>query len=213
MTYVAVTTLNEARTIAALIRTCRAQGWAVIVADAASTDGTAAIARRAGATVLDVGRCPIGPALMAAWHVALDAGAERVLQMDAGGSHDPLDGRRLLASHGDLVIGSRFVPGARYFGRPWRRVGSRAAGVACMLRTGVPLHDWTSGFRAFTPEALQVALAGGYRAMMHGWQIEVLVRVLRVGLTVYEVPIQYRAGRSSFGWREVREACRVWAAL
>lgn len=212
VTVTVITTRNEGATVGTLVHAMRRHGH-VIVVDAASEDDTVERARRAGAVVLGKHRMPIGPALMTGWRAALGAGATRVIQIDAGGSHDPLEAYRLWATlrQADIVVGSRFLPCSDYTGGPWwRPVGSRMAARACNLVQGSKLTDWTSGFRAFRAEALRVLLRHQYQAQMHGWQIEVLARALDSELLVKEVPITYRAGRSSFDLAVAREAVRVW---
>ena len=46
--------------------------------------------------------------------MALDAGAERIIEMDADFSHDPAYLPALITAteNADLAIGSRYVPGA-----------------------------------------------------------------------------------------------------
>jgi hypothetical protein len=52
-----------------------------------------------------------------------------------------------------------------------------------------------------------------YHTTMHSWQIEVLAAAARAGLRVSEVPIVYRAGRSSFNRRVAGDAFGVWRRL
>jgi len=211
------TTVNEAGSIARLVNDLRRLGLAALVIDAGSIDGTAALAESAGAQVLRLPRVPIRQALLFGWEMAIEGGYGHVVQIDAGGSHQTSDVERLLcAVHRcgrDLAVGSRFMPGAVYHGRPRRREMSRLAAAACRAKTGAYLTDWTSGFRAFRSGALRVLVGEAYRASMHGWQIEVLAHALRHNMTIGEAPITYRAGRSSFDWRVAREAVDVWRRL
>jgi len=212
---VVITTRNEAETIGGLVLGLRDRGVGrVVVTDADSHDRTATIAAMAGAEVVRIGRAPIAAGILAGWRRVVGWPWVRVVvTMDAGGSHDPRELPRLLEAieHGaDVAIGSRFAPGASYVGRPWRRVLSRLAGAACALGSGWALRDWTSGYRAMRRELLGVLLARPTVARHHGWQIEVLARLLRCGARVVEVPITYRAGRSSFGVAAAREAAAVW---
>jgi dolichol-phosphate mannosyltransferase len=207
-----VTTRNEVESIGPLVDALRALDMKVVVVDDASTDGTAGFADYLGAHVTrNEHRLGIGPSLLAAWRRALELGANRVLQIDAGGSHDPQDCATLLASNAEVVIGSRFIDGARYEGRPWRAVMSRAAAMACnMAQAGAHWQDWTSGFRCFSRRALVRLLKPTYSAKMHAFQIEVLARAGEAGLSIEEVPITYTAGRSAFNWKVMNEAVGVW---
>ena len=211
---VCITTLNEADTIGDLVGRLRGMGYDVFIADGGSTDGTIGKACQAGAVVKRMGttgRTPIGPCLRDAWRMALQAGCTTIVQMDAGGSHQLEDLPVLLSTRADVVIGSRFVRGARYEGRFWRAILSEVAAVACnLVQSGPWVHDWTSGYRVYRAAAVRELLAHGYVASGHSFHLEALAYARRAGLTVAEVPITYRAGRSSFSWHSVNEAFLTW---
>lgn len=213
MTAAVITTRNEAESITALVEALREQGMTVVVVDDASTDETAILARKAGAIVhVNEERIGIGPSLERGWQLALRTGAERIVQLDAGGSHDPAQARQLLEAldTADMVVGSRFLPGSQYPGRTWRARLSQLAALACNVISLRSLSDWTSGYRAFRRQALEQLLSYRYSARMHGWQIEVLMTAILSGLCITEVPITYLPGRSSFNAAVAREAIGVW---
>jgi hypothetical protein len=156
--------------------------------------------------------------MLKAWSFALAHGAEMIVQLDAGGSHDPADAFNLSIqsrlTDADVVVGSRFLGRSRYTGRPWRALMSKMAALACSAKAGHWLTDWTSGFRAFTGDAIAYLLNFcDYEAKMHGWQIEVLGKAIKSGMSIAEVPIIYRAGESSFDLSVAREAFRIWRRL
>ena len=216
--FAVVTTYNEAATIGVLVGQLQRLGFTAVVIDDLSTDGTATAAIDAGAiTYQTMGRKGIGPCLMRGWRYALADGATRIVQLDAGGSHDPLEARRmvdaLVTTGADMIIGSRFMHGSGYdnsHGRRSRPAMSQAAATACNLATGARFTDWTSGFRAFTAAAAKELLRPWYMSRMHGWQIEVLAQANAYGLRIYEWPIHYVAGRSSFNWKVAHEASNAW---
>jgi dolichol-phosphate mannosyltransferase len=225
---VVITTLNEAGTIGATVKALLDMGRGqvpVYVVDAASTDNTVQRAAAAGAVTQQLAlRMPIGPSLMAGWKMALLDGCDLIGQMDAGGSHRPMDlmfaayrlGVPGNANEKRMVVGSRFLGGSRrasYKGRLWRNLASRGMAVLCNALTFQRLSDWTSGLRVFTAPLVYALLTYEYQAGMHGWQIEVLYRALRCGADVREVGIDYVAGRSSMNRRVTREALRVVAGL
>jgi len=121
----------------------------------------------------------------------------------------------LLREEADLVIGSRFVSQGLYLGGSWqRRLGTRLAGIACNLAQGGPwIRDWSSGYRVYSAQVVKELLNLNYRARMHAWQIEVLARVRQLGMSVQEVPITYRAGRSSLTLGGIWEAVTVWLLM
>ncbi len=218
---VCITTLNEAATIGPLVRGLKDRGFQVFVVDGGSTDDTVNLAANECAQVHCVSdgyelwqRRPIGPCVQAGWHVALKAGCTRIVQMDAGGSHQIEDLPRLLNTRADVVIGSRFIEGAHYEGRFWRAILSEAAAVACNLAQSGPwVRDWTSGYRVYSERAIRELLAHNYVAQGHSFNLEVLARARFAKLSIAEVPITYRAGRSSFSWRSVNEAFFTWLHL
>jgi dolichol-phosphate mannosyltransferase len=123
--------------------------------------------------------------------------------MDADLSHQPEELPRLLhavTGHAGLVIGSRYVPGGCAVG--WsaaRRLLSRAGGGYARLLLRLPVHDATSGFRAYRTSVLCSIDRDSIRSKGYGFQIEMTHRVLESGATVDEVPITFHeraAGRS-----------------
>jgi dolichol-phosphate mannosyltransferase len=214
-TWVCISAKDEVETIGPLVRALAGR-YQVLVVDAGSGDGTGGVALAAGATLISAQADGIGPCLMLAWRAALEHGATRIVQMDAGGSHDPADLPRLLAVEAAVVIGSRFVDGGSYQGRPWRAAASRVLARALSVsQPGWPRHiyDWTSGYRIFTRQAGRRLLSYRYLAKMHAWQIEVLARARQEHLLIEESPIHYRAGRSSFDGGALREVGLVWLAM
>lgn len=213
-TIACITARNEERTIGPLVRQLRDAGLGVVVVDDGSSDRTGQRVSLVGAhLVIHTQSWGIGPSLLHAWSEALRLGGDRIVQLDAGGSHYIGDLWRLLSQKADMVIGSRFLPSSRYIGRPWRAALSRLAALACNARTGQRIGDWTSGYRAFTRGAVEQLLLCPCHARMHGCQIEVLGHAIRLGMSIAEVPITYIANRSSFNWRAAREAFGVWSRL
>lgn len=216
-TLICITTYNEAETIGPLVTRFVRRGWSVVVADGGSTDGTCTAALDAGATVLiGQGKEGIGPCLMRAWRYALDNGYWGVVQIDAGGSHSPDDVLNLIlaSKDADVVIGSRFLPGASYdntngkWSRPY--MSRLAAWMMNRAQMGAHYTDWTSGYRYFTDKALRKLLTRRYHTTMHTWQIEVLAHAGEMGFKIAEVPIRYTAGRSSFNKKIAHEAVLTW---
>lgn len=211
-----ITTYNEAETIGDLINDLIAAGIDdVHLVDGGSADETVDIAEQRGAMIIAMSeRTPIARCLRIGWGTALASGADRILQIDAGGSHQVRDIFDLFACKADLVIGSRFVKGSRYKGNPKRQMMSRIAGMACNVALpGACWHDWTSGYRVFSRECAEYLVDQEYRAGFHGWQIEVLAHAARAGFRIEEVPITYIAGRSSFNRTVAKEAIGVWWRL
>lgn len=207
-----VVTWNEADTIGPLVTRLKSHCERVLVVDdARSTDGTEEIAADAGAeTFVDLESKGLGPAiLLGLAHLR----GSRVAVIDAGGSHDPDDIPLMAHYSTDVVIGSRFVPGAHYTGRPARSIASRVYAKECNRRTGREIRDWTSGFRVYSPRAVTSILDARPPQKGHAFQPAALHACITRGCYVIEYPIRYRAGKSHMSLGRVREAVKTLGAL
>lgn len=174
----------------------------LLVVDDASPDGTGELADRLarGSDRIAVLHRPrkegLGPAYREGFTWALARPYERVIEMDCDFSHDPADLPRLVAESrrgADLVIGSRYIPGARIVGwPPHRHLLSAAANGYARLLLGRAVRDWTSGFKCFRRSALEPVIEGRAPANGYVFQVQGTYRVLRRGLRVVEVPIIFR---------------------
>ncbi|HUV94566.1 MAG TPA: glycosyltransferase [Anaerolineae bacterium] len=205
---------DEAETIGSL---CLQGPATVIVVDDGSRDGTGEIAQDVGAIVIrhDISQ-GIGPSIRDGMRWAIEmSDAERIVIMDAGGSHRPWDRPARLPTDADIVIGSRFMRGSEYVGGCWwRRMASRVMAVMCNLAQSGPwLTDWTSGYRAYSRGAARAVVGYSCFAKMYAWQMEVLARLREDGFTVCEVPITYCSGRSSLRLSGMIEAVTVWLQI
>ena len=140
----------------------------------------------------------LGRAYLAGFAMALEAGAELVLEMDSDFSHDPADLPRLIAASraADLVLGSRYVPGGGV--TDWgllRRLVSRGGSAYARLVLGVPVRDLTGGFKCFNRRVLEGIELDEVQANGYQFQIELTYRAARAGFTVTEVPILFRERR------------------
>jgi dolichol-phosphate mannosyltransferase len=202
-TVVVVPTFNEAANIETVVRRIRQAlpDAGLLVVDDSSPDGTADLAEKLADDVgdIDVLRRPakagLGTAYRDGFHRALDSGADVCVEIDADLSHDPATLPALVAAvqHGaHLAIGSRYVPGGRIIGWPWRRRalsrwGNRYA--AAML--GLAVNDATSGFRAYSAAGLALIDLSQVTADGYGFQIEMTHRLVRAGGRIVEIPITF----------------------
>ena len=171
----------------------------VLVVDNGSADGTAAAARRAGATVVDEPRRGYGSACLAGMAAAAELHPDIAVFLDADHSDHAEEMERLVApirrGDFDLVIGSRAL-GQRERGAllPQARLGNI---LAVHLIRWLYGHRYTDlgPFRAIRWSSLQ-ALRMRDRAF--GWTAEMQVRAVQRGLRITEVPVRYRrrVGRS-----------------
>jgi dolichol-phosphate mannosyltransferase len=173
----------------------------ILIVDDNSPDGTGLIAGRIASeneaveVVHRSGKQGIGPAYLEGFHLALEGGAELIVQMDADFSHDPAYLPRLLAASegADLVIGSRYVPGGGIteWGRT-RRLLSRGGSLYSRTLLGVPVRDLTGGFKCFRRKVLETIDLDRVAASGYSFQVEITYRVIRAGFEVLEVPITFR---------------------
>jgi dolichol-phosphate mannosyltransferase len=158
------------------------------------------------------GRGGLGPAYLAGFREALDAGAGFVLEMDADFSHDPADLARMLeaAQDADLVLGSRYVDGGRV--TDWgltRRLVSRGGCWYARRALGLEVRDLTGGLKCFRREVLETIDLRTVRSHGYAFQVELTHRAVRRGFRVVEIPITFRerrAGASKMSWRIAVEA-------
>lgn len=189
---VVIPTLNEAATIGAVIREIpRDLARDIIVADGGSTDDTYAVARAAGARVLDAGRGYGRACALAA--AAADPACRVIVFLDGDGA-DHADRMRdiagpVLAGSHDFVLASRTrgvrEPGAML----WHQVAAgRLAGWGMGALYGVRYTDMCA-YRAIDRAALGRL---DLHEMTYGWNIEMQMKAARAGLRILEVPLPYR---------------------
>ncbi len=199
----------------------------VLVVDDNSPDGTGRLADElaSGDPRIRVlhrpGKHGLGRAYIDGFRVAIDAGAELILQMDADFSHDPAVLPRLVApildGTADLVIGSRYVPGGGV--EDWglgRRIVSRGGSIFARLVLGLGQHDLTGGFKAWRASTLAGLPFDRIHAGGYVFQVEMTFRASRAGARVREVPIVFRdrrVGQSKMSRRIVVEALLVVVQL
>jgi dolichol-phosphate mannosyltransferase len=197
-----VPTYNEADNLAWVVGRLRAAEPEadVLVVDDNSPDGTGKLAEELAAGDPAVGvvhrteKAGLGAAYKHGFRVALDEGYDVIGEMDADGSHQPEQLHLLLdaLADADLVIGSRWVQGGSVVNWPLRReLLSRGGNLYVRLLLGVGVRDATAGFRVFRRHALEAVDLDSVESTGYVFQTDMVVRCLRAGLRVREVPIEF----------------------
>ncbi|HZX08786.1 glycosyltransferase family 2 protein [Kribbella sp.] len=185
--------LNEAAALPWILERLP-DGVRAIVVDNGSTDDSAAVAARLGATVV---ACDI-KGYGAACHAGLEAAsADVVAVMDADASLDPRQLVRVTApvesGRADLVLGRRRPVSRNAW--PWHlRLANAELSRRIRRRTGVSLHD-LGPMRA----ARRTALLGlELTDRRSGYPLETVVLAADAGWRIAEVDVDYlpRSGRS-----------------
>ena len=218
---VVIPTYNEIENIDEVLRRTRRAlpDATVLVVDDNSPDGTAdrvdSLQRSLGdvAVLRREGKQGLGAAYRAGFRTGLAQGYDVLIEMDADLSHDPAalpDLVRAIAGGADLAIGSRYVRcGSIPDWPPLRRAISKIGNTYARAMLRLPIHDATSGFRAYRADILEDIDLDHVRADGYGFQVEMAYQVHNLGGTIAEVPIEFRdrtLGRSKMSMRIVVEA-------
>jgi dolichol-phosphate mannosyltransferase len=228
-TWVVLPTYNEAENLPAIANAILAAlpGATLLVVDDNSPDGTGDLADALAAADPRVrvrhrpGKAGLGRAYLDGFRVALAAGAETIVQMDADFSHDPAVLPDLTApvaaGAADLVIGSRYVKGGGVV--DWgigRKVISRGGSLFARTVLALPVNDLTGGFKAWRGTTLASIPFSGVHAGGYVFQIEMTWRAKLAGARIREIPITFqdrRVGSSKMSRRIIVEALVVVVSL
>jgi dolichol-phosphate mannosyltransferase len=137
----------------------------------------------------------VADAYIRGYKQALSAGCDRILEIDAGFSHQPSDIPQFfdkMIQGYDCVFGSRFCAGGRVSDNSIRReIVSHGGSILANLFLGTKLKDMTSGFEMFSRAALCEVLNRGIRSRGPFFQTE--IKAYCRNMKIVEVPIHYRA--------------------
>jgi glycosyltransferase involved in cell wall biosynthesis len=184
---------NEERFIGSVaLKACK-YASTVIVVDDGSSDCTAEVAAASGALVVrhskNQGK---GAALSTGFRLIRDYHPEAVVVMDADGQHLPEELSQvvepILSGQADIVVGSRYLEHTSTV--PRHRIwGHRVFNLLTRVTSGMAATDSQSGFRAFSPAALERI---DFRS--HGFSVESEMQFIakEYGLRLVEVPITIR---------------------
>ena len=117
---------------------------------------------------------------------------EIVVVQDADLEYDPQDYHALivpiLRGVADVVYGSRFLGGPHRVLFFWHYVGNKVMTLLSNMVTNLNLSDLWTCYKAFRRDALRRLIL---REDRFGIEQELTIKVARLGLRIYEVPISY----------------------
>ncbi len=192
---VLVPAYNEAKSIERVVKTIRETNPQadVIVINDGSSDGTQALAKGAGATVLSLAvNLGYGAALQTGYKYALRQGYDYTVQIDGDGQHDPRFVNELIAtlkSGSDVVIGSRFLGNLGNYDNPTiRELGMMFFRSLIYFFIRKRITDPTSGFQAMSRPVFELfATSKQYPSDFPDADIIILLHY--AGFKVSEIPV------------------------
>ena len=194
---------NERENAAAIIDAVLALpvDFDILVIDDNSPDGTAAIVKEKIAAnpsrihiIERAGKLGLGTAYITGFKWALEQGYDIICEMDADFSHNPNDLVKLYKAvkeeGADVAVGSRYVTGVNVVNWPMGRVlMSYFASKYVRIVTGIPVHDTTAGFVAYSARVLRTLDLDKVKFKGYAFQIEMKFTAHKHGFKIVEVPI------------------------
>ena len=203
---VLIPTYNESESILKLLRELEALEVDIIVIDDNSPDGTAILVGNLASDRIKViehgSKNGIGPAYLSGITQAISEGYEKLISMDADGSHSVEDVQVLISKSAnfDVVMGTRWIPGGEVSN--WnlsRELLSRFGTWYARKCLKLPFKDLTGGLRVYDAKSLLKLDLRKIRSNGYCFQIEMIRALYSQGATMCEVPIHFierRAGKS-----------------
>lgn len=183
-------------------------GWNVIVVDNGSTDGTAGVARRLGATVVTETQPGYGSAVHTGM-LAATAEFVAVIDGDASMRLDELVPMLDLVRSGSatMAVGRRRPVGRGVW--PWHaRAGTKLLATMIRRSSDFPIHDLAPMRVCRRDDLLHL----GVQDRRFGYPLELMLKAARAGWTVREIDVSYdrrAAGTTSKVSGSVKGTARV----
>lgn len=194
----------------------------ILVVDDGSTDRTAEVARRKGASVLSTGKLNgVGAAIRRGMQYGREAGFDIGMVLAGNNKDEPKEIPRLLDpicdDQADLVMGSRYLPGGSFGGDMplYRKLATRVHPWLMSAFTGKHLTETTNGFRAF-----RLSLLDDKRLRLdqrwldtYGMEVYFLWKVIKLGYRHVEVPCTKIYPSKKLGITKMRPVIDWWSIL
>lgn len=204
---------NEEKNIAGLLSSLKVlqetMAFDVLVINDASTDKTKEVVESYGFKVVSlVFNMGYGCGLQTGYKYATQNGYKYIIQMDADGQHDPCNIEPMIKAltspdeNGetpDIVIGSRFLPGAKkYHCGKVRRMAMKMFSYQIKQATKVKITDPTSGLQGLSRKAF--AYYQGYNHFDERYpDANMIMQMLLLGFKVVEIPATMHMRASGVG--------------
>jgi glycosyltransferase involved in cell wall biosynthesis len=221
---------NEAKDLSRAVETALVElrnetpSFEIIIAEDGSSDGTATVAKDLAAKYTEVHnihsdqRLGRGKALDVAFK---ESHGIILVYMDVDLASDIRQLRALvdsIRSGADIATGSRMLPGSRV--KRSRRRSFASWWYNSIIRTlfNSPVHDHQCGFKAFNRARLMEYI-DKVEDTHWFWDTEVLIRGVRRGLQVVEIPIEWSEGQGTKvklfkdSWSMGSKALHLWWAM
>jgi glycosyltransferase involved in cell wall biosynthesis len=191
---VGIPAYNEEIGIGSTILAAQQYSSTVVVVDDGSADNTVSIAAQTDAIVLEhhenVGK---GGAVQTIFEYAHGHDFDALVLIDGDGQHVPEEipavATPVLEESVDMAIGSRYIEHEQTETPLYRRFGQRVLDVLTTGSTNSELTDTQSGFRAFSPEAVEELTLSTDGI---GVESEMISEATEKDLEMDEVPIDVR---------------------
>lgn len=204
---VAIPALNEEATIGKVIDEVQSEypSIKILVVNDGSSDRTSEIARKSGASVLEIPfNVGVGGAMRAAFQYGLENHFDFVLQFDGDGQHDfrSIDALVSNAESADIIIGSRFNAMSQFEMGIVRRFAVQFLKVLVRSSTNTRVSDPTSGFRLANRKAMNL-FVHEYPTSYLGDTVGSLILAGQNHLKIAEVDVnmyERKGGTASQSW-------------